>query len=160
MSQLTLYNGASRVAARREPRLTGPSDGFRAKLPPRLSVNPPPGFLAQNVPRRSAGLLVRQFVPPPAARGCSIISSFQKLEAGCPKNRQARTPALKRLFDFTNPGGVEPEAPLSIRAAVGRPGCHFFSALALGGGVSGFRISVSKSGFVASRSRCGYFSPS
>jgi len=33
MYQLTLYNGFSRVAARREPRPTGPSDGFGAKLP-------------------------------------------------------------------------------------------------------------------------------
>src|SRR6266849_6010784 len=51
-----------------------------------------------------AGVLACRFVRLPAARGCSTVSSLRKLEAGCPKNRQARTPA-------------PPPAPASLHAA-------------------------------------------
>src|SRR5712664_4801914 len=85
---------------RRHTKYLGPNRQTQVGLRSRLALSPNQkryAPLAQDARRRRAGVPACRFGRLPAARWCSITSSFQNVGAGCPKNRQAGTPAQVRL---------------------------------------------------------------
>ena len=79
-----------------------------------------PNGLALNAQRRRAGVPACRFERLPAARWCSIASSFQKLGAGCPRNRQAGSPPYLPGHTSLSAANLIPMVSPQMPSAVGQ----------------------------------------